>query len=147
VVLQACISSNAKDDAIEIDEKSFSLCLAKDSIKAYPYSSLEYKGHQRALRNDLMTQLKNKDIKFSDGYLFVSYYINCKGESGNFQVDGMDLNYKEKTFEKEILQSVQTEIENLSKWKLPYNKSGETLDAAYSITFKFKDDTIEKIIL
>lgn len=91
--------------------------------------------------------LNNQNLGFADGYLFVSYYINCEGKSGNFVLDGMDLNYKQKEFDETITDAVVQAIENLSKWKIPHTKEGETLDASYSMTFKFKNDKIEKVIL
>jgi len=138
------MQSNATTDE---NNTTFTLCQSKDSLQIFPYRSLEYKGHQRALRKELTHQLELKNLNFADGYLFVSYYINCKGDAGKFTIDGMDLNYKKKTFDETILQAVQSSIEDLTNWKLPYNKEGEKLDASYSMTFKFKNDKIENIIL
>jgi len=127
---------------------SFELCQPKDSLDLYPYRSLEFKGHQRAIKKQLhkkLTVLNGANV--NDGYLLVNYYINCNGESGLFSFDGMGLDFTAQAYDKQLVEQLTQALKNLNGWQVPFHDDGTSLDAVYSITFKFTDGQLDRIIL
>ena len=71
--------------------------------------------------------------------------VNCKGQTGRFRVEQLDMNYKPKKFDNEIVDSILSTTKSLDGW-LPATYDNKEFDYYKYLTFKIVDNKIIDIL-
>jgi hypothetical protein len=96
----------------KIDDPNFKLCDEDRVFQYYNFGKgLLYKGEKIKLNEHFRDALKTKEQKDESGFLTIRFIVNCQGETGRYRVQGMDNDYKEKTFN----ENLTTQLLNLTK--------------------------------
>jgi hypothetical protein len=122
---------------------SFEVCNAKKILQYYGIGTT-YKGGKRAIKNALENQLP-KDLRFEhSGYLVFRFVVNCKGESGLFQVKMTNEGLQPVDFDKEKVQQIQQHLRSLKNWE-PGARNQVTYDSYCQVTVKIEKGLITDI--
>jgi len=132
----------------KIDDPNFKRCLP-DGSYAYQYyngdsSGIEYKGEKL----EIIRTLEKENIQSSrdiNGYITFRFIVNCEGKSGLFRVQQMDEQYKEKYFEKKLLEQLLSFTKNLNGW-IPKEIQGRKVDYYQYLTYKIEDGKVSEIL-
>ena len=85
------------------------------------------------------------DMESQNGYIALRFVINCFGETGEFQLSGMDENYQTYTFSSAITDQLLSIARKLGGWQ-PYQLSnGEYIDTFKTIVFKIQQGKLADI--
>lgn len=101
------------------DESGFQICGRQRNIRQY-YNfgkGLEYQGDRRALHKEILTKYKPPNVKES-GWIRIRFVVNCKGESGGFELLESDENYQPFAFNESISSQLMSITKSLSGWKI-----------------------------
>lgn len=79
------------------------------------------------------------------GFITIRFLVNCRGETGWFDVFQVDDHYRQCTFEKSIVEQLTAFTKSLNQWKAGKWESEVVNYFAY-VTFKINAGTIENII-
>lgn len=80
-----------------------------------------------------------------DGYITVSFWVNCKGEKGKYQLLETDANYQETKFGRVLTDKILEFTKVVDVWKRVVKK-GQGWDYQAYISYKFTDGKITEII-
>lgn len=122
-----------------IDKTELHLC-DEDRIPQYYMVSTDYNGGKRAIKNQLLPTIKNKQTLFgsSNSNISIRFIVNCQGEIGLFRTKSIDLNLKNTTFNKESVKYLISLISQLDDWNIVPRKN-KTFDSYYFINFKIRN--------
>jgi len=137
-----------KTNNIDDNKNDFSVCddliHENDPIHRYYYSAPVYNGGiYNITKTYNLKYSKPEDIKES-GVIRIRFVINCKGETGRFEMTEMDNNYAIKTFHESISTQILNICKALNEWS-PGRRNNENLDCYKFLTFKIKDSEIIEI--
>ncbi|MEM6725442.1 MAG: hypothetical protein AAF598_15485 [Bacteroidota bacterium] len=79
-----------------------------------------------------------------DGFFVLKFSINCRGQVGDFSVEGLDRNYQAKEFPKSVKADIFNALEKLDGW-LPLESNGNFFDSYKSIIFRFDEGRLTAI--
>lgn len=125
----------------QLDTTAFQLCNEEKARRGhirYP----TYKEGKRDLKAYFMEKANNLvEKQGEDGHIVIRFLVNCKGETGRFRTEQLNLNYKVKAFSPHIAQQLLGHLEGISEWWLP-----EKMDGYGFVTFKIKDGQLVDVI-
>jgi hypothetical protein len=120
------------------------LIYQNNPIHRYYYSAPVYNGGiYNITKTYNLKYRKPEDIKES-GLIRIRFLINCKGETGRFEMIEMDNNYVIKTFHASISTQILNICKALNEWT-PGRRNNVNLDSYKFLTFKIKDSEIIEI--
>ncbi len=105
-----------------------------------------YEGGGNAIKNHFYDAYKTpKNTEGENGILILKFLANCIGETGEFTLTGMDLNYKAREFHPDISQQILDLAHTLDKW-IPYEYKDQDYDNYKVINFRIINGQIKVII-
>lgn len=133
---------------IDDNKNDFSVCddliHENDPIHRYYYSAPVYNGGiYNITKTYNLKYSKPEDIRES-GVIRIRFIINCKGETGRFEMIEMDNNYVIKPFHASISTQILNICKALNEWT-PGRINNVNLDSYKFLTFKIKDSEIIEI--
>ncbi|PHS63364.1 MAG: hypothetical protein COB12_09450 [Flavobacterium sp.] len=126
----------------EIDNSTFKVC-DEERITQYYATNSNYQGGKKAIKKELKKTTEQLTFKNS-GFVTFRFIINCKGKIGRFRVKTIDSELIENNFEIQKIKTLQTSIENLTKWNAGTWKD-KTFDSYYVLNFKIEQGKITDI--
>lgn len=136
-----------KSDSL-LDDHKFKTCNGDKHAFQYFNTSegLKYKGEKAALVSAIQNSYKPiKSGKNQSGYIRLRFIINCQGEAGRFRVLSSDFDYRDKEFDKAIVNELLTVVKGLDGWEIMTNKE-KSLDYYLYLIFKLEEGRIIEIL-
>jgi hypothetical protein len=101
----------------DIDDPNFNVC---DENKVFQYynfgKGLRYEGEKSAINQYFKDKANLRERQGETGFLTIRFIVNCEGKTGRFRIQGMDANYKEKQFEKGLVDELLSLTRQLDGW-------------------------------
>ena len=114
-------------------------------VPEYYMVGTHYQGGRRALQRYFKTQYEYKKAYQNEtGFLTLRFMVNCKGETGKYEVLGASSNLKEKNFSPGLVQEFVELTQQLTDW-IPGESQGTKLDSFIYITFRLKEGKLLEI--
>jgi hypothetical protein len=130
------------------NKDSFSVCndliYQNYGIHRYYYSDPIYNGGIYNITKTYNAKYKKPEGIKESGVIRIRFVINCKGETGRFEMAEMDNNYVIKPFHESISTQMLNICKALNEWS-PGRRDSENLDCYKFLTFKIKDSEIIEI--
>ncbi len=130
------------------DALVFKPCYQEAFINEYFSVDTDYTGGQRAI-NDFVHNRYVPPTHSSgqSGYVRIRFIVNCRGQTGRFDVQTTDLSYQPATFDPDIVQQLITIVQQLDRW-IPghYDNSTEAVDSYKFLGFRLVDGQITQIV-
>lgn len=130
----------------QLDDKNFKLC-NEDMTIPFNYGGfgLVYEGEKKQLVKTINNKFNYPQTKGQTGYITVRFIINCEGQTGRFRVIEMDLNLKQKKFDKNISTQILNITKELDGWK-SLQRWEKKWDVQQYLTFKFENGILIDIL-
>lgn len=131
--------------AQNVDE--FNLC-GEGKMYPYYYPELKYEGDFLAITNHFETNYDSgafKDIEEATGILTIQFQVNCNGETGNYKVKMVDLDFKETEMNKKLIQHILELSKELNQWIPAKNDNDETINSHKFLSFRIEAGKITEI--
>ena len=125
---------------LKIDDPNFKPCPKKKTLQHYEFGK-KYKGEKPALEEHFSEKLNSGILIKENGYITIRFLVNCKGETGNYRVKGMDFNYKEKNFDQPTVKQLLNLTKQLDGWPI-----FEKYNYYQNLTFKIVNSQIDEIL-
>lgn len=133
------------DDAIS--ESSFSTCY-KEKIFPFYYgrNPSVYIPGKDSLKTSIYEEIDSSLAYHGDnGYLTFRFIINCKGETGQFVIEELGMNFKTNKMNEEFVNHVFDIVKSLDQWR-PISFEGFEYDSFIHLTFKITNGKIIEIL-
>lgn len=128
-----------------LDTLNFEPCHEDQVLQYYNFSNaIQYEGEKAKIITEFEDKFQPVNQE-EDGYITIRFIVNCKGKTGRFRVIGMDKNYTEKIFSKELTHQLLAITRALDGWK-PGDYDGRIFDYYQYLTFKINRGKIERIM-
>ena len=134
VVLYGCSSANS----------DFELC--DGNLYPYYYPELKYKGEFYAIKRSFYDQYKIIESANNSGIVRIQFHVNCKGVSGNFEVETYDLTYRKNTIDNQIVAQLLQLSKELNGWVPGVNEDGETINSHKFLAFRIVNGELIDIL-
>lgn len=106
------------DPATTISDPSFKVCDNGSIYKTHHGGAPEgYKPNKGVFRKNILDHYVTTDTTAS-GYLFYRFIVNCKGETGRFEITGTDLDMNPTIFADKIVDQLHRLTANSDNWSL-----------------------------
>jgi len=133
----------------ELDKSEFKIC-NEDLIKEYyirgSYDTPpSYKEEKRGIETEILSQYSYPKEPTQNGYVTIRFIVNCKGETGRFRMEEMDMDFKSIQFDSKITDQLLSIVKGLKKW-IPRSSGERTYDFYQYLSFKIQNGQIEKIM-
>lgn len=128
--LSSCVSSQIKQSEIKqgvgeiifdksIDDTKFKVCDEKQILEYYNFAKgFQYNNEKFTLIKIFKDELQLKNSFVESGYITIRFIVNCKGKTGRFRIQEMDLDYKPKKFKSNLSKSILKITEKLNGWEI-----------------------------
>jgi len=127
------------------DDTPFTPCNL-GAITEYYRADTHYQGGLRAIRRFFREHFQPlAGVPGQDGYVRIRFVVNCKGETGYFDVLEMDRDYRAVQFDPALSQQLLGLTRELDGW-VPGEWHGKVCDSFMFLTFKLKDGDIQDIL-
>ena len=129
-----------------ISNDDFSVCF-EEKIFPYYYGNnvAKYKSGKDSLRLYFDQNFDNKDYTGQSGYITIRFIINCKGETGRFEILQTGTDFKTKEFEPILVDQLFNLVQNLERWQA-IKFQGDSFDSFFHLTFKIENGQIVEIL-
>jgi hypothetical protein len=128
-------------------QTSFRLCdsLLTDKWKPQYYSfNTKY-----PLSSEKLTEEVNRTLTYQpkqmNGFVTIRFVVNCKGQTGNFEIYQIDNSYQQINFEEKYIEALLTFVKTLENWKIGTYESRKFDYYAY-FTFKIEYGKVTEIV-
>ena len=129
----------------KLDNPEFEPCHEDLSFVHYNFNNPDlYEGEKPAIIKAFKT-INLVESPKNTGYITIRFMVNCKGQTGRFRVEQLDMNYKPKKFDNEIMDSILSTTKSLDGW-LPATYDNKEFDYYKYLTFKIVDNKIIDIL-
>lgn len=81
-----------------------------------------------------------------NGIVRIRFNINCRGESGNFEIETYSLDYKSNRVNNKITKQLIVLTKNLKDWIPATNEEGEKVNSHKFFAFKIINGKLEDIL-
>lgn len=152
IFLFSCISKEGKKQSVDSitfdvtkDNPDFQLC--NDYTYQYFNDSkgLLYKGDKPAIDKAFLENYNEDIVAQESGLVRIRFVVNCKGEADRYRLLGMDNNYNQKTFNRNITDQLLSITKGLKGWGVKKIR-GKNIDYYQYLIFVLKDGKITKIL-
>jgi len=130
----------------KIDDVNFLIC---QEDKTFPFNyggvGLVYNGEKRALAETFYEYYSYPKTQGQTGYITIRFIINCEGKTGRYRLSEMDINLKEKKFDKNITKQFMNITKKLDGWQ-PFVYDEKTWDYQQYLAFKIIDGELKKVL-
>jgi hypothetical protein len=128
-------------------KEPFKLCdsLLTDKWKPQYYS---FKA-KYPLSSEKLTDEVNQTLTFQpkqiNGFVTIRFVVNCKGQTGNFEIYQIDNNYQNTKFEEKYIEQLLGFVKSLDGWKNAIYKD-KNYDYFTYFTFKIEHGKVTEIV-
>lgn len=133
---------------ITSNESNFNLCndLLNNNYPSHRYygAKVKYIGGIYNISKKFKEKYRKPNDILESGLIRVNFIVNCKGETGMFEILELDENYKQKRFNKQISDQILSICKELDEW-IPGIVEGQKVDSYKFLTFKIKNSEIVEI--
>jgi len=130
----------------KIDDPNFKLCDEDRVFQYYNFGKgLLYNGEKLKLNEHFIDGLKITEQKDESGFLTIRFIVNCEGKTGRYRVQGMNNDYKEKIFNKDLTNQLLSLTKQLDGW-LVGEDEGKIFDYYQYLTFKIENGKLIEIM-
>lgn len=137
VLLVSCNHSNGTSS-------DFHLCT--NDKHPYYYPPLEYKGGFYEVKEHFFKGYEEIKGKDNTGIIRIKFQVNCKGETGNFEVETYSLSYKKMNLNKNIVEQFVRLTKCLDNWIPAIDDNGGNVDSYKFFAFKIIDGKLQEIL-
>jgi hypothetical protein len=128
-----------------IDDPDFKLCDENRVFQYYNFGKgLQYHGEKIKI-NEHFNGLIAKEQKDESGFLTIRFIVNCQGKTGRYRVQGMNNDYKEKAFNKNLTSQLLSLTKQLDGWVVG-EYEGKAYDYYQYLTFKIENGKLIEIM-
>lgn len=130
----------------KIDDPNFKLCDEDRVFQYYNFGKgLQYSGEKIKINQHFKDGLKAKEQKDESGFLTIRFVVNCHGKTGRFRIQGMNNDYKEKTFNENLTSQLLSLTRQLDGW-IVGEYEGKTYDYYQYLTFKIENGKLIEVM-
>lgn len=125
----------------------FNLC-GDGKMYPYYYPELKYEGDFFAITSHFEINYDSgtfKDVEGSTGILTIQFHVNCTGETGNYKVKMVDLDFKETEMNEKLVLHILELTKELNHWIPAKSDNGETINSHKFLSFRMVDGEITEI--
>jgi hypothetical protein len=115
-------------------------------LKPYYLTGLDYKGGMYAIREKYKQEYIPVKKEKNSGIVKIRFDVNCLGETGNFEFDTYNLNYKSTTLNDSIINQTISIAKNLDNWIPGTNDDNETINTFKFLAIKINNGKIKEIL-
>lgn len=126
------------------NDSDFKLC--QGSLHPYYYPELEYKGGFYEIKKYFYSEYEQIEDGRNTGIVRIRFNINCNGESGNYEVETCNLDYKNKKMNKKIIKQLLKLTKNLTNWIPAKNEDGAFINSHKFFAFKIVNGKLEDVL-
>lgn len=128
-------------------QNSYKLC---DSVFTNKWKPHYYSFNAKyTLSSEKLTEEVNKTLTYQssqvNGFITIRFVVNCKGQSGNFEIYQIDNNYQIAKFEDRYIEQLLNFVKTLENWKIGTYESRKFDYYAY-FTFKIEHGKVTEIV-
>ena len=127
-----------------IDGPDFTVCDESHIAQYYGVRS-EYYGEKFAILNYFNSNYDKSGLKDEIGYLTIRFIVNCKGKTGRFRIEGMNLNYEPITFNEKLTEQLLRLTKEMDGWEIAHYRN-KPLDYYKYFTFKILNGDLAEIL-
>lgn len=127
-----------------IDDTNFKVC-HEERVFQYFEIGFRYKGEKAKINEYFKEGFKGKNSTDNSGYLTIRFIVNCAGKTGRFRIEGMDINYKEKVFDKGLVNQILALTKKMDGWETTEG-GGIKRDYYQYLTFKLENGKLIEIM-
>lgn len=126
------------------NHSDFELC----GSKLYPYyhPELKYDGSFYAVKEHFRSNYIPVKEGVNSGIVRVRFHVNCKGETGNFNLETYNPDYEKIALNREISDQLLKLTQGLQGWIPATNEEGETVDSHKFFSFRIENGAITEIL-
>ncbi len=101
------------------------------------------------ISSEKLTAKVNKTLAYKpktlNGFVTVRFVVNCKGQTGNFEIYQINNNYEIVKFEDKYIEQILIFVKTLENWKIATYK-GQKLDYYTYLSFKIENGKVIEIV-
>jgi len=122
----------------------FELC--NTSLHPYYYPELKYEGDFYAIKKHFKEYYQPVLASDNSGIIRIRFQVNCKGESGNYNIETYDFNFKITQINKEITTQLLELTKSLDGWIPARNDDGKRVNSHKFLAFKVENGNLIEIM-
>lgn len=128
------------------EEDEFELCYKEKIFPGYyGRTNSGFSKSRDTLNNYFNTHFDNNGFTNATGYITVRFIINCKGETGRYEIKEVGPDFKKTKFNKYLTEHILDLVKNLETWTA-VRFQGYDYDSFYHITFKLENGELVEIL-
>lgn len=128
-----------------IDAPDFKLCDEKIVLQYYMFGKgLLYRGEKAKINEHFMKNFKARYLQDETGFITIRFIVNCHGQTGRFRIQGMDLDFKERTFDEVLINQIVHLTKSLDGW-IVGELEGQVYDYYQYLTCKIEHGQLIEI--
>ncbi|SHI85406.1 hypothetical protein [Aquimarina spongiae] len=128
-----------------ISKEGFETCNETKVYKTHHGAIPEaFKENKWAFRKNILETYGNNHYTNS-GYLFFRFIVNCKGETGRFEITGTDFDFNTIQFNQELIDQLHQLTADSENWKVLQGKD-TPIDYYVYVGYKIKNGEITEIL-
>ncbi len=126
---------------------SFKLC---DSVFTDKWKPQYYSFNTKyPLSSEKLTEEVNRTLTYQpkqmNGFITIRFVVNCKGQTGNFEIYQIDNSYQQINFEEKYIEQLLAFVKTLENWKIGTYENRKFDYYAY-FTFKIECGNVTEIV-
>jgi len=130
----------------DVDDPNFKVCNENRVFQYYNFGKgIQYKGEKPVINQYFKDQANLPERIGENGFLTIRFIVNCEGRTGRFRVQGMDADYKEKKFDKDLTDELLSLTKQLDGWIVATHDK-EKFDYYQYLTFKIENGKLIEIM-
>ncbi|WP_233900317.1 hypothetical protein [Tenacibaculum piscium] len=115
-------------------------------LKPYYVTGLDYKGGIYAIKEKYKQEYIPVKTGENSGIVKIRFDVNCLGETGNFEFETYNLNYKSTTINNSIVNQTISIAKKLDHWIPGTNDDNENINSLKFIAIKLINGEIKEIL-
>lgn len=128
------------------DDPSFKICDENKVLQYYNFGNgLMYAGEKIKIEEHFKEGLKSTKREKETGFVTIRFIVNCEGKSGRFRIQGMDIEYKDKVFDRSLSDQLLNLTKQLDGWGIG-QMNDKPSDYYQYLTFKIEDGNLIEIM-
>jgi hypothetical protein len=144
-VVYARIVGETKFDPTQ-DDPAFKPCNEQRVAQYYNFGNgFQYKGEKSEINKIFKENFKHTEQQGETGYVTIRFMVNCKGQSGWFRIQEMDVDYNPKIFSKTSVDALLKITKGLDGWVVG-EMDNESFDYYQYLTFKMENGVLIEIM-
>jgi hypothetical protein len=126
--------------------KEFKICHNEKIFQYYNFGKgLQYEGEKIEI-NKYFSERFQPTATSDTGNLTIRFVVNCEGATGNFRLEGMNIQYEPKDFSDKLNDQILSLTKAMRGWKSGRDDQGNAYDYYQYLTFKLKEGQLIEIM-